>query len=57
MANDIAPTRINPGRTIEQPVRFGDDITGTQALENKNPLITNDKALKRVINDMSGTTR
>uniref|UniRef100_UPI0029625812 RHS repeat-associated core domain-containing protein n=1 Tax=Lysobacter antibioticus TaxID=84531 RepID=UPI0029625812 len=51
-------TRINiRGALPDRPGRFGDGIIGAQALENKIPLVTNDKALKRAINEMGGTTR
>jgi len=37
--------------------KFGDGIIGAQALENKIPLITNDKELKRVVQLLGGEVR
>ena len=37
--------------------RFGDGVIGAQAVENRIPLITNDKALKAAVDALGGTTR
>ncbi len=51
-------TRINiRGQLPNQPGRFGDGIIGAQALEGGLPLVTNDKALRAVIEAMGGVVR
>jgi hypothetical protein len=50
--------RINiRGQLPARGGRFGDGIIGAQALENNIPLITNDKALRQVIQSMGGNVR
>ena len=50
--------RINiRGQLPAAPGRFGDGIIGAQAIENQIPLITNDRALRGVIQSMGGTVR
>lgn len=51
-------TRINiRGQLPAGRGRFGDGVIGAQALENNIPLITNDKALRGVIQSMGGSVR
>jgi len=37
--------------------RFGDGVIGAQSLDNGIPLITDDKALRNVVNSMGGTAQ
>ena len=51
-------TRINiRGQLPSGRGRFGDGVTGAQALENNIPLITNDRALRGVVQSLGGTVR
>jgi len=51
-------TRINiRGQLPAGRGRFGDGIIGAQALEENLPLITNDRALRDVINSRGGVAR